>query len=202
MKRRTQARAMWHDPEFQATHRPALVRALAEGATVDGVNLPGVVLGAQSPLGLWNVGLYQRPIRRSDFSFGLFETSFVQAQIEDSTFRACDFVCSSFQKTVVTRVIFDGSRFEASSFLDAVIVETSFRECRFKDRRALGSSFVRAKLVGSDFTDARFKNTEFRAARFDNCAFDGALFEGCDLRGTKFLGGAPSEQQLQECSRS
>lgn len=191
-----EATQRWNDPNFVAGLRPLLEQVFAEGVPVRSVKLEGIHIGSKSPVGLFHVGLYQKEIVGSDFSFSIFECAFAGSTILETSFHNCSFESASFQKSSVIKCVFSEALFKGGGCNDSVFEECDFSRARLKDKPKLPLAFLRSRFSRCDFTGATINGVEFRAAKFESCVFNGAKFTNCDFRGVKFLDGKPTEDQF------
>jgi uncharacterized protein YjbI with pentapeptide repeats len=186
----------WANPDFMREMTPVLEQIFVEKAPVFNVNCAGITVGSQSPIGLYNVGLYQKKITNSDFSFSTFECAFSGSTILETSFRNCSFESTSFQKSMAIKCSFVESSIKGGGCNDSVFEECDFTGAKMRDKSSLPLSFLRARFNRCDFTNAVINGVEFRAATFEECVFGGTLFTNCDLRGVKFLGTRPDSTQI------
>ena len=130
--------------------------------------------------------------KRLDFSFSIFSRGgFSDVVAEDCKFdgveiganwRRCFRRCS-FKGAKLSRNYLTG-RFEDCDFLKAELNSSS---------AGATDSFVRC-----NFTKANFRSANWVQVRFENCIFDGAKFDRASVSGSRFIGTAPSEEQLKD----
>lgn len=153
-----------------------------------GLDTTTVALAGKRPIPRGDVP----PISNLDFSFANFK----RGGFEDVVAENCKFDgvvdcanwrrvyrCCSFIGTKMARNYFTG-RFEDCDFSKAELNSSS---------AGATDSFVRC-----NFTKANFRSANWVQVRFENCTFDGAKFDRASVSGSRFIGAAPSEEQLKD----
>ena len=132
------------------------------------------------------------PISKFDFSYSdLKHGGFADVIVEDCRFDGIEYEGNwgrgfrrcSFSKAKLSR-----------AFLSGQFVECDFSGVNFSFSKASApDSFLRC-----NFTKTNFRSANWTRVRFEYCTFDGAKFDRASVSGSRFIGTAPSEEQLKD----
>lgn len=132
------------------------------------------------------------PMTQMDFSYAdLFGGAFADIVAENCCFDGVD-NGSNWRRT-----------FRRCSFAKAKLSRNHFRgvfeDCNFlKAQLNLSSASTNTLFLRCNFTKANFRSANWVQVRFENCIFDGAKFDRASVSGSRFIGSAPSEEQLSD----
>lgn len=155
---------------------------LSDGGVYLALDFSGLDLSARSAEGaefeeclLSEVRLSEGKLRRSTF--------------RDVIFDRCDLANMRARNCQLNRAKISACRLTGFSWLDGVIRDTEFRDCR------ADLAFFRA----TKFTDVVFSGCRMEQADFGDCDLRGASFSSCDLTGAQFSGAQMTGTRFSDC---
>jgi len=127
-----------------------------------------------------------------DFSFSIFARGgFSDVVAEDCKFDSVEI--GSNWRRCFRRCTFKGAKLSRNYFAGR------FEDCDFLKAELNSSSAGAADaFVRCNFTKANLKSANWIQVRFENCIFDGAKFGRASISGSRFVGTAPTGEQLSD----
>jgi uncharacterized protein YjbI with pentapeptide repeats len=118
------------------------------------------------------------------------ESHFQHLRMEDVRLTGCNLANANWPNLTSARVEFAGCLMTGFTTMNALLIDTVFRECKFDF-----SQFYQAKLQG-----VRFDTCPLTGADFRESDLTGVVFTRCDLTGADFRGATLSEADIRGCT--
>jgi uncharacterized protein YjbI with pentapeptide repeats len=118
------------------------------------------------------------------------ESHFEDLRMEDVRFVGCNLANAAWPDPVCARVEFIGCLMTGFTSLNALFIDTVFKECKFDF-----AQFFQAKLQAVRFDDCPLTGADFREADLT-----GVVFAHCDLTGADFRGATLTGADIRGCA--
>ncbi|HEX6684630.1 MAG TPA: pentapeptide repeat-containing protein [Candidatus Limnocylindrales bacterium] len=129
---------------------------------------------------------------------GLAGAQIAHLTVVDSEVDHGDWANATFETCGLRRVLIKDSRMTGLSFIDGMVRDVEFRDCKldltnwraniFTSVHFVRCDLARADFVGADLRGASFFECGMGAAQFSNAKASGAQFLDCDLSGIGGIG--------------
>ncbi len=195
---KSEVQQRWKDERFVQQNLAMLRRALMDKASLNGLDLRGIIVGlADGRSDCMNLDFQETNLRELRADWGKFSCSFVGAQIKASSFKESFFDTCRFKNAHFSQCEFNGAKFASPHLDDGTFQGCDFGQAKMQGRGAREYGGRRILFDGCRFNEAVFQNLQFRSTTFRNCSFGKAMFKKCYLAGIKFEGTAISLEQLE-----
>jgi uncharacterized protein YjbI with pentapeptide repeats len=122
-------------------------------------------------------------------SFWPFGTPLEDEKINNTEFRGVDLSTHRWEKVILSRVVFTGSRMMGHTVEDLTLSDVLFEGCQF-DYAVFNKLRVKESVafINCRFREAVFSGGDIGGAVFDDCAFQGTEFDSVRMKNTDIRG--------------